>query len=128
MRTTNDRKVLTSYITTALWAGLDDNDEPLDDNYSHSDVPPEELTKLKTMIAKFLDMVGPDTIDRYLDDHDLAQLGHDLFLTQNGHGAGFWDRNYSTEDLGNILTKASKALGECNPYVGDDGRIYFYNN
>jgi len=25
-----------------------------------------------------------------------------------------------------ILTEACRALGECSPYVGDDGKIYLY--
>ena len=41
------------------------------------------------------------------------QLGHDLWLTRNGHGAGFWDRNDETypETLRKIFTALARAQG-----------------
>lgn len=50
---------------------------------------------------------------------DDEQGGHDFWLTRNGHGCGFWPEPAATR-----LTKASKAFGEVNLYVGDDGLIY----
>jgi len=29
----------------------------------------------------------------WIKDWDVGQLGHDLWLTRNGHGTGFWDRS-----------------------------------
>ena len=49
--------------------------------------------------------------------------GHDFALTRNGHGAGFWDGDLP-EELGARLTEASKIVGECWPYVGDDYHVY----
>jgi hypothetical protein len=51
------------------------------------------------------------------------QNGHDFWLTRNGHGAGFWDRDYPGT-LGDDLSKAAKSYGECDLYVGDDGKVY----
>ena len=51
------------------------------------------------------------------------KVGHDLWLTRNGHGAGFWDGDYA-DDVGEALTKISEAMGEIDLYVGDDGKIY----
>ena len=50
-------------------------------------------------------------------------LGHDLWLTRNGHGAGFWGRDYP-EDAAGRLTRAAEAFGRIDLYVGDDGLIY----
>ena len=50
------------------------------------------------------------------------QIGHDLWLTRNGHGAGFWDRGLG--DRGDSLTAICKALGEVCTYVGDDGHLH----
>jgi hypothetical protein len=49
------------------------------------------------------------------------QVGHDLHLTRNGHGAGFWDGNYG--DAGDALTELSKPFGSISVQVGldDDG-------
>jgi hypothetical protein len=35
-----------------------------------------------------------------------SQCGHDIILTANGHGAGFWDRGLG--DAGNKLTEATR--------------------
>lgn len=40
------------------------------------------------------------------------QAGHDLWLTRNGHGVGFWDRpEIYGEDLAQELTRAAQAVG-----------------
>lgn len=51
------------------------------------------------------------------------QAGTDFWLTRNGHGAGFWDRNLGT--IGDDLTEACKAFGETDLYSGDDNLLYF---
>ena len=50
------------------------------------------------------------------------QIGHDLWLTRNGHGAGFWDRGLGAQ--GDSLTAICEALGGVDSYVGDDGLLY----
>ena len=52
------------------------------------------------------------------------QNGHDFWLTRNGHGCGFWDRDYS-EATGKGLTDAAHAFGSADLYAGDDSRLYF---
>jgi hypothetical protein len=51
------------------------------------------------------------------------RAGHDVWLTRNGHGCGFWDGDWS-EPAATRLTKASKKFGEFNLLVGDDGKIH----
>jgi hypothetical protein len=51
-----------------------------------------------------------------------AQVGHDFWLTRNGHGAGFWDRGIG--DYGDALTEHAHSFGASDVYVGDDGRLY----
>ena len=53
--------------------------------------------------------------------HEYA--GHDFWLTRNGHGAGFWDGDWK-EPAATALDKSSKAFGEVNLYLGDDGLVY----
>lgn len=54
---------------------------------------------------------GHDGID--LREYNPEQIGHDLWLTRNGHGAGFWDRPevYGKENA-RILTLMARAMGE----------------
>ena len=50
------------------------------------------------------------------------QIGHDLWLTRNGHGVGFWDRGLGAQ--GDSLTAICEALGEVWSYVGDDDQLH----
>ena len=44
---------------------------------------------------------------------DWAQVGHDLWLTRNGHGVGFWARpEIYGEGESQIYTAMAKAMGE----------------
>jgi len=69
-------------------------------------------------VRKFLSLT--DHLD--LSGITWGQLGHDFWLTRNGHGAGFWDRGLG--DRGDSLTAICEALGEVWTYVGDDGYLY----
>jgi len=54
---------------------------------------------------------GHDGID--LTQFDPVQIGHDLWLTRNGHGAGFWDRpEIYGADNARTLTLMARAMGE----------------
>lgn len=112
-----------SYIETALWSSLDDDNEPLDMNYGIENFSPETLATIemdcKTFQEKYADLLSKAG--------DEKQNGHDFWLTRNGHGAGFWDREYPKE-VSEPLTEVCKwngEFGECHLYVGDDGFLYF---
>jgi hypothetical protein len=47
------------------------------------------------------------------------QNGHDLFLTQGGHGSGFFDRGYG--ETGEKLTAAAHSFGEYTCTIDDEG-------
>ncbi len=49
-------------------------------------------------------------------------IGHDIWLTRNGHGAGFWDRNY-TDHVERAACAASKSLGGCDLWVTEEGQV-----
>ena len=49
----------------------------------------------------------------YLSDDNIAQAGHDFWLTRNGHGTGFWDRPEIYRDyLIGKFTKIAESFGE----------------
>lgn len=48
------------------------------------------------------------------------RLGHDIWLTSCGHGAGFWDRGLG--NVGDTLTEIAKGLGSSFAYIGNDGK------
>ncbi len=100
---------------------------PMDQNYSVEDLAPETLARMVADCERFqrenaellISEYCPSQVDNTID----RQAGHDFWLTRNGHGSGFWDGDW-TEPAATRLTNASKAFGEMNLYVGDDGRIY----
>lgn len=114
-------KFLNAYIVCALWSSTDESTtsggEPLDKNYSAEDLAYETLETMRQECSDF----------QAANEEDLAQAGddeqngHDFWLTRNGHGAGFWDRNYG--EVGRRLTEAAHSWGERSLYVGDDGLI-----
>lgn len=57
-----------------------------------------------------------------LSGYTYNNAGHDLWLTRNYHGAGFWDRGLGT--VGDVLTALAEAEGEVGVYLGDDGLVY----
>ena len=52
----------------------------------------------------------------------MDHLGHDYWLTRNGHGTGFWDRDLPG-DLGRILTDEAHADGEAYLYVNEEAGL-----
>ena len=116
------KNVLEDYLGSALWSSNDDEDEPLDTNYSIRDIAKSTINAAKKDLAKFWKQAGD-----LLKGEDEAQIAHDFWLTRNGHGAGFWDRKYNNDEdgtKGDKLTKIAEKFGEINLYVGDDGKIY----
>lgn len=103
------------YLEAAEWTLDDDAREEGVNRWS-----PDALAEAVTDCAAFQRDNAADLDATGASD---GQHGHDLWLTRNRHGAGFWDRGYG--DAGERLTKAAHAMGERNAYAGDDGFLYF---
>ena len=117
----NHAKMVGAYIRAMQWATTDtDTDQYLDQFELSEDARQAAVIAC----ARFIDKHGNDmeVVRGMLLDYGYEQAGHDLFLTREGHGAGFWDRNLG--HYGDVFTKYSKEIGECQPYVGDDQLIY----
>ena len=108
-----------SYIATALWSSMDDNDEPLEDNYGKEDFSSEVLMNM------YFDCYAFVRENRTNINRPYSEAGHDFWLTRNGHGAGFWDGDWA--DKGDVLTKGAEKFKGVDLYVGDDGRIYSWH-
>lgn len=111
------------YIATALWSSNDESDEsggsPLDENYSADDLSPEALAEIVADCVEFRERCKTMLLESANDD---AQAGHDFWLTRNGHGVGFWDGDWP--EHGEALTAISEEFGNCDLYIGDDGKLY----
>jgi len=120
-----------AYITTALWSSMDDNCTPLDSNYGASDIHPDTLTRMAADCQAFRE-ANSETISQAIetgkvvcgpDFNEWERAAHDLWLTRNHNGAGFWDGDWP-EPFATQLADAAHAMGGFNLYVGDDGMIH----
>ena len=122
------------YQTCALWSSNDpDTELPLDDTYMIEDIDDDTDAKMRAECGKFVTENRADLNQavELLPERDWASMGHDFWLTRNGHGAGFWDR--ATEappaDRGKVkpildrLSKASREAGERTLFVSSADRV-----
>lgn len=105
------------YLECALWSSTDESGASLDEIASFA--PEAEAGALEDC----QDFVRQCTGAGIRITQDPAQVGHDLWLTRNRHGAGFWDRGLGT--IGERLTQIAHCMGSRDAYVGDDGQVYF---
>jgi len=110
------------YAAAALWSSTDNDGADLDAEHDVSDIDPEALVAMRSTCERFLRENAADVEVVIAAGATPGQVAHDLWLTRNGHGTGFWDRGYGA--LGDRLTDAAGRLGEANLYVGDDGKIH----
>jgi len=103
--------MLTGYLAAAIWAGLDE------DRYTLDDIAYGSIMCASREIGRFVELAGS-----LLDSEDPSQVGHDFWLTRNGHGAGFWDGDYE-DSKGRQLTAISKGFGTSDIYVRNN-KIY----
>lgn len=105
-RPTDD--MVRAYLDAAEWTIGDDNVKLL----ALADAPhwtPEAIDHAERTVAHFRAWAEGISSDVWEDDPGRA--GHDLWLTRNGHGAGFWD-GYWPEDESRRATDYCKRLGE----------------
>ncbi|OHT67783.1 hypothetical protein [Mycobacteroides chelonae] len=124
--------VVIGYLEAQLWAGLDlgredeyGNNPPLDEHYDRSDIAEEYIDNLRVEIRDVV-AAHPLAVRMYLsqrkfdasDGSASEHFGHDLYLTRERHGAGFWDRGLG--ELGTYLSRIAHDLGSAE-LLWDDG-------
>lgn len=57
----------------------------------------------------------------FLQNHPPSEVGHDLWLSRNGHGTGFFDAEYLDEEQRESAQKEAKQMKAVMLEVGDDG-------
>ena len=113
---------LEAHLECALWSSTDDDGVPLDANFTIFDFTPAARVRLEADLRDFAHaartlLEGAVTVG----DLTPSDIGHDLWLTRNGHGAGFFDRGLG--NVGDALTGIAYALGTVDLYVTDSGRV-----
>lgn len=117
-----EKESICSYIETALWSSPCESEgiDFLDQEYSIEDFDESTLSNMKKEMVEFINK-HYYLVDSSDDDTSYSMFAHNLWLTRNGHGTGFWDGDYK---YGEELTAECEKLNCINLYVGDDGKIY----
>lgn len=93
-------------------------------SFSREDIEPDSLIDAYMGIKEFIRLCGDDLIQRSVSEFGAEQLGHDIWLTRNRHGAGFFDRGYDDEDE-KILINAAHKMGGVDLYINDNNQLSF---
>ncbi len=109
-------EIARGYLACAEWCGLmqleDEREAEEELELAVSPAWTEQAVKqAEHECFAFLASLPSHIRPRVFDAATEAQIGHDLWLTRNRHGAGFWDGDYP-DDLGQALTDAAHAMGE----------------
>ena len=150
------KKIIKGYIDCALWTeeerlrdeyvggddmfnGEEDDEDEIErlsrlsanlnsknfDSFTHEDMEDNSVIKVYDDVKKFIEMAG-GAIRVAVDEYGAEQVGHDLWLSRNGHGAGFFDRGYDDEVEEKLMSSARK-LGSVDLYINDNMRLSFSN-
>lgn len=122
-----------AFIETLIWSSTDDDGNSID----HTTTAIDTDNKIDKLITEFIRLVELDPTLKSLENiteqtgNDVDRIMHDLCLTVNGHGAGFWDGDYSEDGIvegiiGGKLSAICRGLGSIEIYQGNDGGFYVY--
>lgn len=122
-------KFAQGYLTCAFWTG---SDEDGIDERPIEQLHPSALKAIEDDCRKFQNdnavclkvaYQGGQQTRHGRAPYDAHCAGIDFWLTRNGHGSGFWDRLLIL-DCGEELSRASRAFGARDLYIGDDKLIH----
>lgn len=98
--------IKTAYLEAAAFTDLGDEDQPP----SHAE--PSALDKSRAYLECRNFLWACESLGFDMKPFDPAQIGHDIWLTRNGHGVGFWDRPEVYGPINaKIFTAFCKAMG-----------------
>jgi len=107
----NIENIVDAYIETLLWSSTvtcDYSGEsvPADSLWHIGQIDPASHADTKDEVSAFVEEAS-DLLDKAgLSE---GQIGHNIALTRNGHGAGFWDLGLG--ETGKALTDIANAMG-----------------
>lgn len=107
------------YLDTAKWADSEDGN----DEWSlaiWSNAARNEALEHVTDFVNYVESIHPGLIA--LLNLTADDIGHNFWLSRQGHGTGFWDRGWG--EVGDTLHAAAKTFGKVYIYV-HDGLIEF---
>lgn len=107
-----DPKIIAQhYIIAALWADAPEGTRPRAARETEEKALQLARYFVRAIGTKYQEYLESNT--EYFKHPDCggraeAAIGHDLWLTSQGHGVGFWDREALREDVGEFLTELAQ--------------------
>ena len=128
MRKLDILKMVQSYLYAALWT------EELDSKYDTEDFGNGEqyyaaIRDCADFLNQSVRLLAP--YEKYYGEQTESQLGHDFWLSRNGHGSGFFDLGLDSDHiseeldaLGDKLQAIARAFPERNVFESEVGNIF----
>ena len=107
--------VFKGYVECAIWSSIDEDEEGF---LCIDDLSEQTAVDMKDELRDFCHANLALLVDSGLPDE---HIGHNFWLTRNGHGCGFWSRGLGK--IGDELTIAAKVYGSVYMYA-NDGKFY----
>lgn len=103
-----------AYVNCALWATATCGEDGectgvLENEFSEDDLSDEAREAVREEVWSFYRQALGLILEAQQKGYTLERCGHDLFLTRERHGAGFWDRGLGK--LGDELTAMAHDMG-----------------
>lgn len=108
------------YLLSALWASHDDDGHPLDDRHEVGHFSDDAFDRADHDLHRFYSMLSPAAHEA-AEQADVTDIAHTLWLSRNGHGVSFSDRDELDPDHAEEMDAAAKRLGEQDVEVEHHG-------
>ena len=108
-------KITLHYLFAVLWTNEMDEFDAIED------IDNDSKATATIIVQRFLKKALPYLTEEWTDE----QIGHDLWLTRGGHGAGFWDRDLPNGDK---LTEICNSMEFHGEVFEADGVVYISEN
>ena len=108
------------YVSCAFWTAPEDLIAPTSGEFDlsphRSRIPAAMWAQARRVCERFYNENRAD-----LSTYPATNAGIDLYLSRNGHGAGFWEDDYTDPPVGDRLQESARKLGEIDIYKGKGG-------
>lgn len=119
MRELNINEIVKHYLYAALWTAELDSKHDADD-FGFGEQYYEAVRDIGDFLNKAVRFLGP--YEEHFGKETESQLGHDFWLSRNGHGAGFFDHSLGGSEQ--ELQKIARAFSERYVFESEAGNVF----
>jgi hypothetical protein len=121
------KEAVLGYLEAALWSSVTADGQPLDRTYRLADFSRESVSEAISDVVEFLWMAlledgSARSLESVRTHSDFGNIGHDLLLTRNGEGTGFWAKPDVYGDGADELSELAQDM-EPAYVVPEDGKL-----